>query len=1076
MEFSAWMLFAAVLSADPTFDNWTREYDDESLRQPHVIACWQFSADKPLEDSSGHGHVVQLFGAEAVPDGKFGGGLRSYPGYPIEDKRHAAFVKPHPALSPTGAFTIDLWLKPAADMPAAGQCYLLCKKYVSHHDYQLSLMPAGPNRRALVLNLGFGTDSEAFQSEPAEWPADVWQHIAVTYDSAGTVHFYRNGEAFGGRTSAVRRAISPGPLGLSIADRTGSNYGGFPGVLDQVRLSSGIREFGRARLEVATPRRTYRRFERAAPVVAKIQNLSTEPITDGRLTVTGGGPARRIDLPAIAPTTVYEVPIDFDTALRPDRYDLVVRLEVPGVIPTAREVRQSIEVVPRPLPHRMPVMMWGIGGPEGFAEELPRLLDLGFTHCLGFGPEEYAIWKAGKPIDPISGPRAESVRRMLDLALAHQFGIAANLSPGHALVKEKALQRVDRSGQPYSRVDLNASLPGLYEYCENVGISVARAFGDHPALQAALIDSEVRDSSQPSFSQFDREAYRLFGGTDIPEEVVSKNGVPWTSLKDFPADRVVPDDHPLLKYYRWFWTVGDGWNGLHTAVHKGLKSTGRDDIWTWYDPAIRVASIGGSGGLVDVLGQWTYTEPSPLRVGYFADEVFAMSAASPQRPRVMKMTQLFWYRSSSAPIKTGPGAIGNPFDDHDPDAAYISISPMHLRQSFWTKLSRPVAGVMYHGWSSLVETDGTHAYKFTQPDTQTEFRRLHAGVLPRLGPTLLQVVDDPADVACLDSFTSQMFARRGSYGYSHDEAYLTLLHAQLQPRVIFEETLLKDGLDGYKILVLADCDVLTRSVADAILAFQRRGGIVIGDPNLAPAIRPDLVIPRFTRTKKAADDKATLLANAAQLRAALDQRYARRLETTNPEIVSRRRSFGTSEYVFLVNDYREAGAYVGQHGLVQEQGLPSAGAVRLRRDGGGHVYDLRSARPVVTARDGDHLTWPVDLEPSGGEIYLVTAQPIEQVRIGAGTVVEQGGTLPVSITITSSQGKVVDAVIPVEVEIQDAHGRSAEFGGHYGAAAGQLTLNLQIATNDVPGAWTIHVREGASGHAARHDFRVAPGR
>lgn len=166
-------------------------------------------------------------------------------------------------------------------------------------------------------------------------------------------------------------------------------------------------------------------------------------------------------------------------------------------------------------------------------------------------------------------------------------------------------------------------------------------------MQAALIDSEVRDSSQPSFSQFDREAYRQFAGTDIPEEVVIKNGVQWTSLKGFPADRVVPDDHPLLKYYRWFWTVGDGWNGLHTAVHKGLKSTGRDDIWTWYDPAIRVASIGGSGGLVDVLGQWTYTEPSPLRVGYFADEVFAMSAASPQRPRIMKMTQLFWYRSSS---------------------------------------------------------------------------------------------------------------------------------------------------------------------------------------------------------------------------------------------------------------------------------------------------------------------------------------------------------------------------------------------------------------------------------------------
>ncbi|MBX3451236.1 MAG: hypothetical protein KF777_16840 [Planctomycetaceae bacterium] len=1071
MMSSPWMLLAAAVAADPSFDNWTREYADEALRQPHVVACWQFSADNPLEDRSGHGHELQLFGAEAVADGKFGGGLRSFPGYPVEDKRHAAFVKAHPSLSPAGAFTIDMWIKPAADMPATGYCYLLCKKYVSHNDYQFYLAPAGAKRRALVLNLGFGTDSEAFQSEPAEWPADVWQHVAVTYDAAGTVRFYRNGEAFGGRTSPARRAISPGPLGLSIADRTGSNYGGFPGVLDQVRLTNGVREFGRAKLEVATRRTSYLRFEEAGPIVAKIHNLSDQPLTKARLTVMGAGPALSTELPEIVAASVQAIPIVFDTTLRPDRYDIVLRLEVPGEIPTTREARQPIHVVSRPLPHRMPVTMWGIGGPEGFAEELPRLLDLGFTHSLGFRPEEYAIWKAGKPIDPISGPRAEGVRRMLDLALAHQFGIAANFAPGHALVNEKSLQRVDRTGKPYERVDLNASLPGLYEYCENVGISVARAFGDHPALQAALIDSEVRDSSQPSFSEFDRDAYRKFAGTDIPEDVVIKNGVQWTGIKDFPADRVIPDDHPILKYYRWFWTVGDGWNGLHTAVHKGLKSTGRDDIWTWYDPAIRVASIGGSGGLVDVLGQWTYTEPSPLRVGYFADEVFAMSAASPQKPKVMKMTQLFWYRSSSAPIKTGPDAIGNPFDDHDPDAAYISISPMHLRQSFWTKLSRPVAGLMYHGWSSLVETDGTHAYKFTQPDTQTEFRRLHTEVLPRLGPTLLQVQDDPTDVAYLDSFTSQMFARRGSYGYSHDEAFLTLLHAQLQPRVIFEETLLKDGLDAYKVLVLVDCDVLTRSVADAILAFQKRGGIIIGDPNLVPAIKPDIVIPRFTRTRKAADDKATLLANAAKLRVALDQRYSRVVETGNAEIIPRRRVFETSDYVFLVNDHREAGTYVGQHGLVQEVGLPSVGTVHLRRDAG-HVYDLRRARSIPATSDGGILKWPVNLEPGGGEIYLVASRPIEQVQIDAADVVRRGGMLPVTVRVTSQDGEVVDAVIPVEVEIQDAHGRMAEFSGFYGAAGGELKLNLQIAANDVPGAWTISVREGATGRESRHDFRV----
>nr|MDQ3621528.1 hypothetical protein [Verrucomicrobiota bacterium] len=64
---------------------------------------------------------------------------------------------------------------------------------------------------------------------------------------------------------------------------------------------------------------------------------------------------------------------------------------------------------------------------------------------------------------------------------------------------------------------------------------------------------------------------------------------------------------------------------------------------------------------------------------------------------------------------------------------------------------------------------------------------LHSGVLEPLGPTLLKVGDHRSDVAYLDSFTAQMFARRGSYGYSGDDTYRILLHAQLQPRVIYEE-------------------------------------------------------------------------------------------------------------------------------------------------------------------------------------------------------------------------------------------------------------------------------------------------
>jgi hypothetical protein len=481
--------------------------------------------------------------------------------------------------------------------------------------------------------------------------------------------------------------------------------------------------------------------------------------------------------------------------------------------------------------------------------------------------------------------------------------------------------------------------------------------------------------------------------------------------------------------------------------------------------------MGGSGGEVDVLSQWTYTNHDPLRIGYFTDEVFAMAANSPHDPRVMKMTQLFWYRTQSAPQSTGADHVANPFDDHDPDAAYITISPMHLRESFWTKIARPVQGLMYHGWQALVPTDSPSGYRYTHPDTKEEFRRLHRGILEPFGPMLLEVGDRKSDVAYLDSFTAQMFARRGSYGYSGEEAYLTLLHAQLQPEVIYEEQLLKQGLGGFKLLVLANCDVLTASVAEQIQAFQKQGGLVIGDENLAPAITPDIRIDRIVRTRKGDKDHAAILASAAKLRSALEGKYTYPADCTNPGIITRLRAAEQSNYVFLVNDAREFGTYVGQHGMVMENGLASTGQVSLLRQEG-HVYDLLKGQEVKAELKAGRLTWPVMLGPCEGRVFLVAPKAIHAVNVDIPKAARLGDSLPVNITIADAAGQPIAAVLPVLVEISDPAGRQAEFSGHYAAKAGQLKLQLDLAPNDTPGTWQIRVRELASGQEATSYVRV----
>jgi hypothetical protein len=275
------------------------------------------------------------------------------------------------------------------------------------------------------------------------------------------------------------------------------------------------------------------------------------------------------------------------------------------------------------------------------------------------------------------------------------------------------------------------------------------------------------------------------------------------------------------------------------------------------------------------------------------------------------------------------------------------------------------------------------------------------------------------------------------------------------------------------VLVLADCDVLPASVVERIHAFQKRGGIVIGDPDLAPAIKPEIVMPRYARTKKTAEDKAAILANATRLREQLDAHYSRFAACDNPEILTRVRTAGDTDYLFVMNEHRTAGTYVGQHGLVMENGLPNQGTIRLGRTGL-HVYDLVAERKIRTSERDGATSWAVDLGPCEGGLFLATTLPIEQVRIESPTKASLGQSIEVTVTITDVSKLAIPAVIPVAVEITDPAGREAEFSGDYATDQGRLVIKPEFARNDTPGLWQIRVREGASGLSASRFVEVHP--
>ena len=1057
---------------------WGTRYQGVEVQSKSVIALWSFDGKDSGADGSGNGHHGELQGAKIVAKGRFGKALQSFVGFPVVDQPHGFIVKNSPHLTPAGPFSLEMWISPNQKMKGYSGSVLMDKKYVAtgHTDYILSVEgKKDAVLRPLKMQLGFGTRSVDWYSDPIQFETDQWSHIAFTYDGAGTGQFFVDGQIRGSRTEAGVGNVMPGKRPLSIGDRLGSNYRGFPGRIDQVRISSVVQEFRPVRIQRITDRSVFRRMEKEVSPKFRVTNLQQQPLAGATLQilmdVQGEKPVR---IPTLKSGEFRDVEMDFDTTMRPGTYQVVAALafESKGASYDMRE-SFSTQIVSRPLPDPFPVLMWGTG-----LEDMDRLREIGFTHALGFGADQGALWRAGKVIPPESEEKVNQKRRLLDQALSKDFAFAASLYPGTYLRKEKTLHRVDRDGKAFTeREDICALNPKIADYCRNVGISMAKAYGDHPAFGAALLHSEVKGHARPCFHEHDRQAFRDAEGIEIPEEANRPRGVDYRKIKGFPSDRVIADDDALYRYYRWFWKDGMGWNQLNTEVHKGLQTAGREDFWTFYDPAVRTASVFGSGGDVDVISQWTYSYPDPLRIGLATDELLAMSAGAKRPPDVMKMTQVIWYRGQTAP----EAKPGKPRPKHraawerqQPHAPFITMPPMQLREAFWTKIARPIKGIMYHGLTSLIPKDTPNHYRYTHPETQHELQRLVRTVIKPLGPTLKNVPGIKSDIAFYESFAAQVYARRGTYGWNGGwagDSYHVAMWAGLQPEVVYDETITASGLDGYKVLFMTDCDVVTKSILNKVKAFQAQGGIVIGDANLTPAIQADIVIETYKRKGLAHEDKSALQARSAILRKALAGHYTRYLDSSNPDVVPYRRRFSNTDYVFLINDRREYGRYVGHHGRVMENGLPANSTILIRRNAG-HAYDLVAHQSVPLESAKGALVAQVKLGPGQGRLLMITPQAIDHIKIGSPRKVQRGKLARIEIQVMDASGKPIDAIIPFEIRIEDAHGRTAEQSGHWAAKGGRAVIPIDIATNDTEGAWQIHVRELASGKSAAAYFRV----
>lgn len=1008
-------------------------------------------------------------------------------------------------LSPEGPFSIDLWVNGKEDLAGKKAVFLIDKMHIDYdlnkagsqqmRDYQIKLIDAGKGLVAIQGALGFGDMVARVKSSALVFQPGGWHQIAMTYDGAGECILYYDGEPVGRSTIAGRHGVLAGSYPVVIGDRVGSSYGGFPGYISHVRISKVVRSYipiDPARHVIITcPERTsFIRMEKDNKVTLQVRNNTDQVRPSVSLAVVlfdekgTAVSSKNITMGNLKGRDVITTAYEFDISMRAGTYRLDVKLS--SSQSDSKGVAASFVLfLAAQKPNAMTVINWGM--PNWTNEYEMNVFRDCFTHAMGINPDTRGMWDAmrdGK--DMTAATIKDSHVNLLNRALREDFRLCAVLHPARMrYVPENTTSnfiRIDREGKPFKEKQVCCLFPEIQEFCRKTGEAVGRAYGRYPAFDLALIHSEVVDHSNPCFHDHDRKAYSIWAhGQEIPDGVMGSWGADYRQRLDFPKWGVVQKDYPLREYYLWYWKEGHGWNQAHTSVHLGLHAAGRDDIRTWFDPAVRAPALWGSGGGVDAILEWSYTHPDPLRVAVQADELLAMADGSevagsfPKRKQqVFKMTQIIWYRSKSAPkanLQSSASTQAPSWVARHPDANFITMPPDHLRESLWLMLSRPISGLGYHGWESLVESKGTtFKYQCTDLRTAPELARLMKTVVRPLGPMLLEIPDRQADIAYLESFTSQVLAGKGS-GWGDKYRYYVLQYAQLQPQVVYEETLARDGLGAFKVLFAFDCDVLPESVVTIIKGFQARGGILVSDESLCPALNADIVLPQIERKPKADEDRRSLIEGSVLLRKQLDAFYKRHVDSSSPDIITRVRSFLGADYVFAVNDARKYGDYVGMYGKVMEDGVDADATLTIARKNG-VVYDLMKCKQLPVRADGNSLSIHRDFGPCEGTVFLVTERAIETVAIIIPPLAKIGKTVALGIEVRDTSGHPVDAVVPLHMVVRTQDGNATDWCGYHAAVKGTLAVPLSIPGNEPKGVWRIEVTELASGKKADAALRI----
>jgi hypothetical protein len=823
-------------------------------------------------------------------------------------------------------------------------------------------------------------------------------------------------------------------------------------------------------LGIETPRRAFYRGEEILLNV-RCTNGSDAPVT-GALSVTLGDgltDAREVAVPAGGGTNAaFRLTTH---VLKVGQYTLDIALTTEAGL--TAELQEQILLAKRPHPDRLMVWLWGGSGSQWY-------LDHGFT-----------TWSRPSLKDPA---RAADI---LDRGLAAGAECAVWMNGGLREIDTTELSAPDAVNKGvyswHEKPLANPLHPEVARIQNDTNEATMLFLKDFPQMRTVFFNTEVVDALAPNRNEAGIRMIREtlgFSDADIDlVNTITKYGKWQWWPPEYVAPCVISDTDKSYLFRKYAYKQGNGLAAANQRVVDMVKRY-RPDILTITDPYREAAMYDMFPGL-DIVSTWTYTNPDPKMMLYIET---LRAAVKPTGQITLHTVTLLNY----------PGALM-------PTEEWTLMGPGRLKVTTWINLSRAPRMLGYY-YSSECNPANVDTPRVPY-GTTLALKELSDRVFKPYGPMLTNLDVAPRKIAVLSSDAARLYGTSpgllGSYNNLQIyNFYSVMAMAHLQADVIFDETIERFGLDAYEVLVLPKCDVLTKSGYDAILRFQRRGGVVIADQYLGPEIPNVLSFGfDFTYRKKvnanaiakntafaewndhlqpgsaeletvegvtALDDQRIMESYAQVLKQGLAGVVEPEVDSDSPTVLLNMLEKHGAKYLVVVNDKRAYDDRVGEHKAVLGKVEPQSATLTLKQWGHPelHAYDMLNRQPLAVEKVGKGYRFPVDLSTLGGTMVALYPAQLESVKVRTHETMHAGLPHAIAVDLTDSRGTPPMGLQPVQVTITDPDGEISASSDYYCAENGRLTVDFTPAVNDVRGRWTVSVTDLTAGLEAEAGFEV----